>query len=61
MALDIEKLKWRLIEQDQAAEVQRKSGRLALKKSRSLEEDSAAAGEKLYAFPLKIRSRIELR
>ena len=50
MALDIEKLKWRLIEQDQAAEVQRKSGRLALKKSRSLEEDSGGSGENLLTF-----------
>ena len=46
MALDIEKLKWRLIEQDQEAERQRRGGRLALKKSRSLEEESAGKGRR---------------
>ena len=51
MALDIEKLKWRLIEQDQEAERQRRGGRLALKKSRSLEEESAGKGRRAsYAF-----------
>ena len=47
MALDIEKLKWRLIEQDQEAERQRRGGRLALKKSRSLEEESAGKGRRV--------------